>query len=49
MSRLGTPAPVCHACRLGELRGLALCLPWRHITGLQPEQVGGQAAAGGTF
>lgn len=26
------------AFRLGELRGLALCLPWRRITGLQPEQ-----------
>ncbi|PSC75422.1 Anaphase-promoting complex subunit 4 [Micractinium conductrix] len=28
------------AFRLGELRGLALCLPWRRITGLHPEQVG---------
>ncbi|KAL4428023.1 hypothetical protein ABPG75_002112 [Micractinium tetrahymenae] len=27
------------AFRLGELRGLALCLPWRRVTGLQPEQV----------
>ncbi|KAL4445375.1 hypothetical protein ABPG77_011200 [Micractinium sp. CCAP 211/92] len=27
------------AFRLGELRGLALCLPWRRTTGLQPEQV----------
>ncbi|KAL4858703.1 Anaphase-promoting complex subunit 4 [Chlorella vulgaris] len=27
------------AFRLAELRGLALCLPWRRITGLQPEQV----------
>lgn len=26
------------AFRLGELRGLALCLPWRRTTGLQPEQ-----------
>ncbi|PRW05834.1 anaphase-promoting complex subunit 4 [Chlorella sorokiniana] len=29
------------AFRLGELRGLALCLPWRRVTGLQPDQVGG--------
>ena len=26
------------AFRLGELRGLALCLPWRRVTGLRPDQ-----------
>jgi hypothetical protein len=30
---------VLHHCRLGELRGLSLCLPWRRVTGLQPDQV----------
>lgn len=34
-----TPLYPRHSCRLAELRGLALCLPWRHVTGLQPEQV----------
>lgn len=36
------------AFRLGELRGLALCLPWRRVTGLQPEQVRGLGWAGGS-
>ena len=36
------------AFRLGELRGLALCLPWRRVTGLQPEQARWAGRAGAT-